>query len=277
MITKGVVPLFRTRAREKGVRPLFLLAVVALSIVRPLGIRAQRGQGAPGPPPTPRAAAPIDLTGYWVSIIVDEWRFRVTPQKGDIPYLPINNRAREIANAWDPARNEAAGEQCKAYGAVGVMQRPGRLHITWEDDATLRIDADAGTQTRLLRFGAAPAERGQPSWQGHSVAAWQMPGGPRGFIAGLPPQGRGERSGTLKVVTTNLRPGYIRKNGVPYSANAGLTEYFNRLSGAENDTYLVVTAMVDDPAYLNQPFVRTYTFKKQGDAAGWDPTPCWNR
>lgn len=277
MITKGVVPLFRNRDREKGVRPLFLVAAVALSIVRPVEIHAQRGQGAPGAPPAPRAAAPIDLTGYWVSIIVDEWRFRVTPQKGDIPYLPINNRAREIANAWDPAKDEAAGEQCKAYGAVGLMQRPGRLHITWEDDATLRIDADAGTQTRLLRFSAAPAQRGQPSWQGYSVAAWQMPGGPRGFIAELPPQGRGERTGTLKVVTTNMRPGYIRKNGVPYSANAVLTEYFNRLSGAENETYLVLTAMVDDPTHLNQPFVRTYTFKKQADAAGWEPTPCWNR
>ncbi len=100
--------------------------------------------------------APWDPTGYWVSEIVDEWRFRVSPIKGDVLYMPINAEARRIANAWDPAKDEAEGNQCKAYGAVGLMQRPGRLHITWVDDNTIRIDADAGTQTRTLHFGRPP-------------------------------------------------------------------------------------------------------------------------
>src|SRR5712671_1093813 len=117
-----------------------LLVLTSLAVEAHAQGRAGRG----GPPATPRAAAPIDLTGYWVSMIIDEWRFRVTPQKGDLPYLPLNPQARQIANAWDPAKDEAEGNQCKAYGAVGVMQRPGRLHITWEDDTTLRIEADAG-------------------------------------------------------------------------------------------------------------------------------------
>ena len=252
-----------------------LLALVAL----PLG--AQNRGGAPTP--TPRAAAPSDLTGYWVSQIVDEWRFRVSPQKGDIAYLPLNAEARRVANAWDPPKDEATDNACKAYGAVGVMQRPGRLHITWENDTTLRIDADAGTQTRTLHFAATPAQKGEPSWQGHSTAQWQIGGramldlGGLGFVAGGGPDQRAGRNGTLKATTTNLRPGYLRKNGVPYSANAVLTEYFNRLSGAEGDSYLLVTAMLDDPTYLIQPFVRTYTFKKQADASGWDPTPCWTR
>ena len=124
----------------------------ALAFGVPAGIQAQGRGGPAGPPATARAAAPIDLTGYWVSHIVDEWRFRVAPQKGDIPYLPINAAARRVALAWDPARDEAEGNQCKAYGAVGVMQRPGRLHISWEDDNTLKIETDAGTQTRLLHF-----------------------------------------------------------------------------------------------------------------------------
>jgi hypothetical protein len=268
------------------------MALVLLAVAS-LGLAGQRGQGGRGdgpapPPPTPQAAAPIDVTGYWVSQIVDEWRFRVSPQKGDILYLPLNNEARQIANAWDPAKDEAEGKECKAYGAVGVMQRPGRLHITWENPSTLRVDADAGTQTRLLRFGPAPAEKGQPSWQGYSVAEWQLPGGRGrrgtlldtgglGLVPGGGVQGTQARSGTLKVTTTNLLPGYIRKNGVPHSGNATLTEYLNRLTGQQNDAYLSVTAMVDDAAYLTQPFVRTYTFKKLSDAVGWDPTPCWNR
>jgi hypothetical protein len=218
-----------------------------------------------------QASAPIDLTGYWVSQIVDEWRFRVTPQKGDIAYLPINAEARKIAMAWDPDQDTAGGFQCKAYGAVGVMQRPGRLHVFWKDENTLQIDADAGTQTRLLHFTQAPSASGEPTWQGNSTAQWQVRNAGRG-AAPTPP-----RDGSLKVVTTNMKPGYIRKNGVPYSAHAVLTEYLNILAGQQGDVYLSVTATVEDPTYLNQPFLRTYTFKKAPGAAGWDPTPCWNK
>jgi hypothetical protein len=240
---------------------------------------AQRPAAAP--PRSAQAAAPIDLTGYWVSQIVDEWRFRVTPQKGDITYLPINAEARKVALAWDPDKDIAEGTQCKAYGAVGVMQRPGRLHIVWKDENTLQIDADAGTQTRLLHFGQAAAV-GDPTWQGYSVAQWQVRGralidlGGIGFVpgGGPPPPARGQ-GGSLKVVTTKMKPGYIRKNGVPYSERAVLTEYMNVLAGQQGDAYLAVTASVEDPVYLNQPFLRTYTFKKVADGSGWELTPCW--
>ena len=248
--------------------PILLMLATAAFLSGLLSAQGRAGRGGDkGPPPSAKAAAPFDLTGYWVSLIVDEWRFRVSPQKGDIPYLPLNAAARQVANAWDPAKDEADGKACKAYGAVGVMQRPGRLHITWADDNTLKMEADAGTQTRLLHFGAAPAQHGEPGWQGYSVAQWQRPGG-----RGAQPGG-----GSLKVVTDNLLPGYIRKNGVPYSERAVLTEYFNRIAGAQNDLYFAVTAMVDDPTYLTQPFVRTYQFKQQADAAGWDPTGCLTR
>lgn len=252
--------------------PRWLVAVL-LAMAAPAGIQAQGRGGPGGAPPTGKAAAPIDVTGYWVSVIVDEWRFRVTPQKGDILYLPINAAARRMALAWDPAKDEAEGNQCKAYGAVGVLQRPGRLHITWEDDNTLKVEADAGTQTRLLHFGATAVPAGEPTWQGYSVASWQTPAAGRRGAAPMP----GPRSATLKVVTTNMRPGYIRKNGVPYSGNAVLTEYINELKGQESDSYIVVTAMVDDPMYLTQPFVRSYQFKKAPDGKGWDPTPCLPR
>jgi hypothetical protein len=244
-----------------------------------LGAYAQAGRGgdaAPAPANAKASPAAIDVTGYWVSLIVDEWRFRVTPQKGDILYLPINAEARRVANEWDPAKDETESKQCRAYGAVGVMQRPGRLRISWEDDNTLRVDADAGTQTRLLHF-VRPAQRAAPSWQGDSIAQWVPPGIGRGRGFGMPAANAQPGTGTLRVVTTNMLPGYIRKNGVPYSGNAVLTEWFNRTIGADGQLYLAVTAQVDDPAYLVQPFVRTYTFKKQNDASGWDPTPCWTR
>src|SRR3954463_10081880 len=142
--------------------------VIVVALLAPALVHAQgRGRGAAqaGPPQTARATAPIDLTGYWVSLIVDEWRFRVTPQKGDIVYLPLNAQARQIATAWDPDKDQADGNACRAYGAIGVMQRPGRLHITWDGDNALKIETDAGTQIRTLRFGAS-APSGEPTWQG---------------------------------------------------------------------------------------------------------------
>jgi hypothetical protein len=241
-----------------------------------------RAQQQPAQPQTARQRAPVDLTGYWVSLIVDEWRFRVTPQKGDIAYLPLNAQAREIANAWDPDKDQAGGNACRAYGAIGVMQRPGRLHITWDGDNALKIETDAGTQTRALRFSPAPAQPGEPSLQGYSAAVWQVNGRPlidtggTGFVPINRVQGA-TRGGQLKVTTTNMKPGYIRKNGVPYSDKAVLTEYFTLLTGQSNDSFIALTAMVDDPTYLTGQFIRTYTFKKIADATGWDPTPCWPR
>jgi hypothetical protein len=233
---------------------------------------AQRGGrgGAPqGPAPTPRAAAPIDISGYWVSLVTDDWRWRMmTPPKGDYLYLPLNPAGRQAADAWDPAKDEAAGEQCKGYGAPSLMHLPGRLHITWQDETTMKLDVDTGTQTRVLHFGNQPAS-GDPSWQGYSIAVWENDGGRgRGRAAAAPP-----KHGSLKVTTTKLKPGYFRKNGVPYSANAVLTEYFTTLTDTGTD-YLVVTNFLDDPQYLAQPYVRSVQFKRQSDSKGWNPTAC---
>ncbi len=226
--------------------------------------------GRGGPPATPRASASADLTGYWVSIVTEDWRYRmVTPPKGDRVNIPVNAAAIALVNAWDPAKDEAAGEQCKAYGAVGAMRQPGRLHITWADDNALKVDTEAGTQTRLFRFGAAtPAA--EPSWQGDSSATWEYAGGRRG---------RGPATnGDLKVVTTHLRPGYLQKNGVPYSASAVLTEYFSHTSEPNGDHWLILTAVVDDPQYLNTPLIRSTHYKKLPDTfAGWEPEPCSSR
>ena len=251
---------------------------VALSVAASLGptLAAQRGRGAApqGAPPPPRAAAPIDLTGYWVSLVTDDWRWRmVTPPKGDVLYLPVNAEGRRVANEWDPAKDEAAGEQCRAYGAGGLMHLPGRLHISWQDDQTLVIEADAGTQTRVLRFGANVPANEPASWQGYSIAQWEMDGGAgrRGRPSTVKPV-----HGSLKTVTTRLKPGYFRRNGVPYSENAMLTEYWTTLTD-EGVDYLVVTNTLDDPTYLAQPYVRSVQFKRQPDNKGWKPTPCTAR
>jgi hypothetical protein len=228
---------------------------------------AQRG-AAPAPV-APRAAAPWDPTGYWVALVSDEWRYRmITPPKGNVDYVPVNAEGRGAANNWDPAKDEAAGEQCKAYGAGGIMRLPVRLHITWQDERTLKMEIDAGTQTRVLHFGVPAPANADNSWQGYSVADWQVPGGGRGA-----PQ-PGPRFGQLRIVTTHLRPGYLRKNGVPYGPGATLTEYVQHLNDDDGGEYLAITSMLDDSQYLQQPWVRTSQFRKQADAKGWNPTPC---
>jgi hypothetical protein len=270
------------RQKEKGKREVWKLTFAFCHLTfaflsAPLtGQRggAQGGQvAAPATPPTGQSAAPIDLTGYWVSIVTEDWRYRmVTPTKGDYQAVPMNADARKVADAWDPAADEAAGNQCKSYGAAAIMRVPGRVHITWQDDKTLRLEVDAGTQTRLFRFDVVPA--GDASWQGDSGAQWERPGGRGAAGRGGPADVAPPKGGSLKVVTKNMRAGYLRKNGVPYSENAVLTEYFDVAPQRNGDQLLVVTAIVEDSKYLTQNFVVSSHFRKQADAKGWEPTPC---
>ena len=261
------------KALRNGATVLYIFAVAALFVAPALG--QGRGGGQAGPPPSPRDAAPMDLTGYWVSIVTEDWRYRmVTPAKGDYASVPLNAEGRKMADTWDPAKDEASGNQCKSYGAAALMRVPGRLHITWADDSTLKIETDAGTQTRLLQFGTAQPAAGEPAWQGSSAALWDVPPAGRGMGGGVAVRPGQPRAGTLKVVTTHMRPGYLRKNGVPYSGNATVTEYFDRTNEPNGDSWLIVTTIVNDPQYLQQEFVTSTHFKKQADASGWDPTPC---
>jgi hypothetical protein len=213
-----------------------------------------------------KTIAPIDLTGYWVSVITQDWRWRmVTPAKGDYQSIPITLEAKKAGDAWDPAKDEAAGEQCKAYGAPALMGIPTRLHITWEDDNTLRVDTDAGMQTRRFHFGNWEFQDSSPTWQGSSVAEWQVP---------RTAQGTAPKSGALKVMTTNVRSGYLRKNGVPYSAQAKLTEYWDLSAERNGDRWITITSSVEDSQYLRQPYITTLQFRKEADGSKWDPTPC---
>jgi hypothetical protein len=151
------------------------------------------------------------------------------------------------------------------------MRVPERLRIAWQDDNTMRIDTDAGEQSRIFHFGRPQPADGEPTWQGDSFAQWEL-AGPRGR------RGQSRASGgDLKVVTTHMKPGYLQKNGVPYSGNAIVTEYFNRTMETNGDSWLIVVTMVDDPQYLTARFVRSTHFKKLPDSSGWHPTACTAR
>jgi hypothetical protein len=251
------------------------IGCAAIALVLPSGVAGQGGRGgqAPAAAATPRAAAPFDLTGYWVSVVSEDWAWRmVTPRKGDYSSIPLNDEGRRVAGQWDPAGDEASGNQCRSYGVAHIMRVPGRVHVTWENDTTLKIETDAGQQTRLLRFAASPSPSGEADWQGQSIATWDVAGGRGTGGRGAPPP----RSGSLKAVTTRMKAGYLRKNGVPYSDNAVVTEYFDRHMESTGE-WFTVTTIVEDPKYLAQPFITSTDFKKEPDGSKWRPVPCTAR
>ena len=267
----------------------------------------QRGAGPGAAPQTARARGPVDFTGTWVSVVTEDWRWRmVTPPKDGsaAASIPVNGEARKIAQAWDLEADNKAGNQCKAFGAAGIMRQPGRLRISWQDDNTLKFEFDAGTQTRLLYFDRAAQPPAEKTWQGFSRADWEGPGvgrgaapvgdarvtggglpgatgvpggGGQGLRGGPPPRGQARinTGANLKVVTTGFREGYLRKNGVPYSEQAVVTDYIHRLPTHPNgDNWLQVITIVEDPRYLSQPYYTSTNFRLEANDANFRPTPC---
>jgi hypothetical protein len=252
-------------------RALFRVIGLLASLSSVAVMAQQPAAPAARAPQTPRAAAPIDITGNWVSIVTEDWRWRmVVPKKGDYSSVPLNSAGRKVADAWDASRMAADG--CRPYGAAAVMRVPGRLRIAWDGDSAIRIETDAGGQMRVLRFGAAPTVAASRSWQGTSVAEWERIQ-PLGGLGVSLQVGAPRLTGALKVVTTNLRGGYLRRNGVPYSDAAVVTEYFDRLTEFGTD-WLVVHTTVEDPQYLQYPFITSTHFKREPDGSKFSPAPC---
>jgi hypothetical protein len=276
--------------RAAGSLLVVVLAVSSASTA--LGQRG-RGGGPAQPAQSPQAGAPIDLTGYWVAIVNEDWRWRmVTPPPKDSSSVPLNAEGRKVADAWDVS----ADGSCLAYGAAALMRMPTRLRISWESENVLRIETDNGLQTRRLLFDRSATPPADRSLQGFSLAEWERPGrgrGPGGLggppagggasdgaRAGAPPAAGGaagqtpnQGTGNLKVVTTQLSGGWLRLNGVPYSETATVTEYYDRFPVGDQ-AWLAVTTIVSDPKYLTQDFVTSSHFRREPDGARWDPRPC---
>jgi hypothetical protein len=255
-----------------------------------------------------RAQAPRDITGYWVSVVSEDWHRRmVTARNGDLAGLPLNDEGKRAATAWDPAKSKPA-DACKPFGAAAIMRVPGRVHITWTDDSTLRIDTDAGQQTRRLQFGTLatrgwrvngrgeiewfeqgrdlPPPPGPATWQGYSAARWDLAPDPKAvrnavfFAGGLgtSPDGAGivvpGTFGSLHVVTTRLKAGYLQAHGVPYSESARVTEDYDFRTEDDGTEWFTVSTIVEDSKYLSAPFVTSTDFRKEPDGSKWRPTSC---
>jgi hypothetical protein len=245
-----------------------LLTTLALAFAAPTLAQPGPPQAAPT---TPREGAPIDLTGQWVAIVNEDWRWRmITPPKGDYASVPLNDEGRRVADQWTEAQDGA----CEAYGAAALLRMPTRLRIRWQGDATLAIETDAGQQTRTLAFGpAAPAAAA--SLQGQTSVKWVTPPRPAGGPGLAGAGGGGARAGGyLEARTTNLTGGWLRRNGVPYSADAVVTEYFARFATPDGAEWFMVTTIVDDPRYLTQRYITSSHFRREAQGGRWNPRAC---
>jgi hypothetical protein len=272
------------------------LGAPALRAQQPAAGQGAATEGAGGQGSLYQRYAPIDLTGTWVSVVTEDWAVRMlTPPKGELDNLPLTKAAQDAAARADMAQVAASGRACDAYGAPVIMREPGRIRMSWQDGNTLRVDTDAGEQTRLFHFGGAEPT-GAPSRQGYAAAEWQYangfdprragsaaaPGAAGGRGAGGGRGGAGGRGaaasvpsgGRLKVVTTHLAAGFLRKNGVPYSANTTVTEYYNQLTEPDGTRWFVVTTVVHDPENLVVDFITSTNFRKEPDNSKWRPSPC---
>jgi len=246
-------------------RRFALLAAFALAASAVVVAQGPRVDGR-----SARDSALIDITGQWVSVINEDWRWRmVTPPKGDTSSVPLNAAGRKAADAWDLAADRTRGALCKAFGPPALIRQPGRMRIRWENPSTLLLEFDAGTQTRRFHFGAVPPA-GARSLQGDSDARWFRQPQNRGILAQSAPT----PGGSLAVVTTNLQAGYLRPNGVPYSDRTVVKEFFDSFTLGDDGTWLIVTTVVSDPTYLTQEFILSSQFKKETDPSKWKPRPC---
>ncbi len=260
-----------------------LLGSVALVGAGVLGQTALAQFGPPrptGPPPPAEQAAPIDLTGYWESVVTEDWRWRMlTAPPGDYASVPLNPAGQKIAKAFNPAPYGSGFTEtidCRAYGAGGVMRMPTRVHITWVNQNQLQIETDWGEQTREIYFRHQDMPQNAPSLQGSSFAVWQTP---RNLAAGFG-RARGPQpkppTGKMYVVTDNLAPGWLRRNGVPYGSQTHVTEWFQTFTDPTGKHWFDVTTQVVDPEYLLAPFITSSDFRQESDSSKWSPHPCKN-
>lgn len=262
------------RAKSKLMGAVFASFAIAAALPS-LALAAAAPGGGPGAqaPRSPKAGALIGLTGTWVSIVNEDWRWRmVTPPKGDFPGIPMTPAAIAAANAWDPATDGS----CKAYGAGAGMRNPTRLQISWVDDNTLKIEMDAGVQTRLIHFNQRPDANTPRTLQGFSNANWVPYNVVPGVVAGgaVVSTDQAVPGGSLHIVTTNTTGGWVRKNGVPYSQDAVIVEDIDVFKSPDNATWLTVVAQVNDPVNFNNGFITSTHFKKEPDNSKWRPKPC---
>ncbi len=203
------------------------------------------------------AGAQVDIAGEWASEFSEDQPERIPgPDVGDYFGLPLNDAGRLKADTWQASIQTLPERQCIPHPSPYSLRGPTNLRISADVDPvtqeTVRytIYGTFGRATRLVWMDGRPhpSPLAPHSWAGFSTGTWE-----------------GHR---LRIVTTHIKLGYLRRNGVPYSDLATMTEYLWR-----HGDRLVIVTLVEDPVYLTEPFVRTTDFVRNPTQHGV-ATPC---
>ena len=187
------------------------------------------------------AFAHVDLSGGWAQRFHEDLPERgAGPDIGDYLGLPINDAARLRADSWDAAKWTMPERQCEPHPADYGPRGPASMRISSTVDPVSQDVISWHTtlmwmlphRTIYMDGRSRPSPYAQHTWQGFSTGEWE--------------------GDMLKVTTTHLKEGWLRRNGVPRSEKATLVEYFIR-----HGNYLTLVTVVKDPVYLTEPFVRT--------------------
>jgi len=190
------------------------------------------------------AFAQLDFTGEWAPRFYEDQPERVAgPELGDYLGLPITDAARMRADTWNAAIQTLPEWQCRPHSADYIWRGPSNLHIWKEvDPVTREITAFHAEWLRsidniyYLDGRPHPSANAAHTWGGFATAKWE--------------------GNMLTVTVTHLKEGYVRRNGVPRSDLATVTEHWIR-----HGKWLTVVTIVNDPVYLTEPFIRSTDYE----------------
>ena len=188
-----------------------------------------------------RVSAETDLSGEWVPRYHEDLPERIPgPALGEYHGIPLNDAARRRAESWSASMLSVLEHQCVPHPADYATRGPSHMRISKEIDRRtqavvairLHISAWANERTIWLDGRTHPPPYAAHTWQGFSTGVWN--------------------GNVLTVTTTHLKPAFVRRNGVPRSEGAVLREHFIR-----HGNTLTHVSVVQDPAYLTEPFIRS--------------------
>ena len=193
---------------------------------------------------TIRASAQIDFSGEWAPRFWEDQPERVPgPELFDYAGIPISDAARLRAAAWEASLQTLPEWQCRPHSADYIWRGPSNLRISKEVDPVSReITAFHAEWLRSVDRAVYLDDRPRPSdealhtWGGFTKAKWD--------------------GDVLTTTVTHLKEGYVRRNGLPRSDKATVTEHWIR-----NGDILTVVTIVHDPVYLTEPFVRSTDYE----------------
>ena len=225
---------------SKRIKPLVAaLATLAVAVMVALPFMARvSAQGGGG-------GGSLDISGEWAGLFQEEQPERVAgPELGDYTGLPINDAARLHADTWSASRLTLPEEQCMPHPATYALRGPMNIRI-WKEVDPITQDVIAirthgswmaPERTWYLDNRPHPPAYAAHTWQGFTTARYEF--------------------GGITTLTTHLKEGWVRRNGVHHSDEATMVEHWFR-----HGEYLTVMTIVTDPVYLTEPMVKSTNFR----------------